>query len=106
VSRGTKVASVAESFAVDLTSDTLWFPVLVVDVVMTAIVTTVGAVAVAATKCVNTSRTKCDLATLINKSETKKLFALLFGDAKQILNLFIKSPTRTASISLSRRDTR
>jgi hypothetical protein len=36
--RGTKVASVAESFAIDLTSDILWFPTLVVDVVMTAIV--------------------------------------------------------------------
>jgi hypothetical protein len=68
------VASVAESFAVDLTSDTLWFPLLVVDVVMTAIVTTVVPVPVAATKCVNTSGTKCDLATL-NKSETKKLHA-------------------------------
>jgi hypothetical protein len=53
------VASVAESFAVDLTSDTVWFPMLVVDVTMTAIVTTVVAVPVAASIYVNTPGTKC-----------------------------------------------
>jgi hypothetical protein len=52
------VASVAESFAIDLTSDTDWFPMLVVDVTMTAIVTTVVAVPVAASKCVNTPGTE------------------------------------------------
>jgi hypothetical protein len=46
------VASVVESFAIGSTLDTLWFSMLVVDVVMTAIVTTVVAVPEAATKCV------------------------------------------------------